>query len=81
MRKLKVDEIWEVLAIMHFWILYVPFSYMKTRIKIYNTETLPVILYGHETWYCMLRYEYKLSVENRMHRRLAGPKKDQEMGG
>jgi hypothetical protein len=29
----------------------------------------------------MLRYKYKLSVENRMHRRLAGPKKDQEMGG
>jgi hypothetical protein len=50
--------------------------------KIYKTIILPVILYGCGTWSLTLREERKLRVfENKVLRRILGPKRDEVMGG
>jgi hypothetical protein len=42
---------------------------------------LPVVLYGCETWYLTLREEHRLRVfENRVLRRISGPKRDEVTG-
>ena len=47
------------------------------KIKIYGTIILPVVLYGCETWLLILREEHRLRVfENRVLRRIFGPKRD-----
>jgi hypothetical protein len=52
------------------------------KVRIYKTIILPVVLYGCETWSLTVREEHKLRVfENRMLRRLFGPKKDGMTGG
>jgi hypothetical protein len=51
------------------------------KVKIYQTIILPVVLYGCETWSLTLREEYRLVVfENRVLRRIFGPKRDEVMG-
>jgi hypothetical protein len=53
---------------------------IKTRI--YKTIILPVVLYGCETWSLTLREEHRLRVfENRVLRRIFGPKRDEVTGG
>jgi hypothetical protein len=43
---------------------------------------LPVVLYGCETWFLILREEHRLRVlENRVLRRIFGPKMDELIGG
>jgi hypothetical protein len=43
---------------------------------------LPVVLYGCETWSLTLREERRLRVfENRLLRRISGPKRDEETRG
>ena len=50
------------------------------KIKIYRTIILPV-LYGCETWSLILRKERRLRVfENRVLRRIFGPKRDEVTG-
>jgi hypothetical protein len=45
--------------------------------KIYRTIILPVVLYGCETWSLTLREEHSLRLfENRVLRRIFGPKRD-----
>jgi hypothetical protein len=53
------------------------------KIKIYKTIILPVVcLYGYETLSLTLREEHKLRVfENRVLRRIFGPKRDEVTGG
>jgi hypothetical protein len=52
------------------------------KIRIYKTIILPVVLYGCETWSLTLREERRLRVfENRMLRRIFGPKRDEVTGG
>ena len=47
------------------------------KIKMYRTIILPVVLYGCETWSLTLREEHRLRVfENRVLRRIFGPKRD-----
>jgi hypothetical protein len=47
-----------------------------------KTIILPVVLYGCETWSLTSRQEHKLRVlENRMLRRIFGPKRDRVTGG
>jgi len=47
------------------------------KIKIYGTIILPVVLYGCETWSLTLREKRRLRVfENRVLRRIFGPKRD-----
>src|SRR5215468_2181468 len=49
--------------------------------KIYRTIILPGVLYGCETWSLTLREERRLRVfENRVLRRLFGPKRDEVTG-
>jgi hypothetical protein len=41
-----------------------------------------VVLYGHETWFLILREEHRLRVfENRVLRKILGPKRDGVTGG
>ena len=50
------------------------------KVKIYKT-ILPVVLYGCEEWSLALREGRRLRVfENRILRRIFGPKKDGKMG-
>jgi len=49
--------------------------------KIYRTIILPIVLYGCETWSLALREERRLRVfENRVLRRIFGPKRDEVTG-
>jgi hypothetical protein len=51
------------------------------KIKIYRTITLPLVLYGCETWSLTLRKKRRLKVfENRMLRRVFGTKRDEVTG-
>ena len=51
------------------------------KIKTYRTIILPMVLYGCETWSLTLREERRLRVfENRMLRRVFGPKRDEVTG-
>jgi hypothetical protein len=48
------------------------------KIKIYRTIILAIVLYGCKTWSLTLREERRLRVfENRMFRKIFGPKKDE----
>jgi hypothetical protein len=52
------------------------------KIKIYKTIILPLILYGCETRSLTLREEHRLRVfENRVLRRIFGPRRDEVTGG
>jgi hypothetical protein len=54
----------------------------NVKVRIYKTTILPVVLYGCETWSLTLREEHKLRVfENRVLRRIFGPKRDGLAGG
>jgi hypothetical protein len=53
----------------------------RVKVKIYKTITVPVVLYGREIWSHTLREEHKLRVfENRVVRRIFGPKRDEVTG-
>jgi hypothetical protein len=54
----------------------------RCKVRIYKTIILPVVLYGSETWSLTIREEHKLRVfENRVLRRIFGPKRDEVTGG
>jgi hypothetical protein len=54
---------------------------LNLKIKIYRTIILPVILYGCEAWSLTVREERRLKVsENRVLRRVFGPKRDEVTG-
>jgi len=49
--------------------------------KVYGTIILPVVLYGCEPWLLTLREECRLiEFENRVLRRIFGPKSDEVTG-
>jgi hypothetical protein len=51
------------------------------KIRIYKTIILPVVLYGSKTWSLTLREDHRLRVfENRVLRRIFGPKRDEVTG-
>jgi hypothetical protein len=53
----------------------------NTKIKIYRTIVVPVVLYGCETWLLTLGEKRRLRVlENRVLRGIFGPKRDEETG-
>jgi hypothetical protein len=47
------------------------------KIKIHKTIIFPVVFYGYETWSLTLGEERRLRSENRVLRRIFGPKKDE----
>jgi len=52
------------------------------KIKVHRTIILPVVLYECKTWSLTLRDERRLRVfENRVLRRIFGPKRDEVTGG
>jgi hypothetical protein len=52
------------------------------KIRLYKTIILPVVVYECETLSLMLRVEHRLRVfENRVLKRIFGPKRDEVMGG
>jgi hypothetical protein len=54
----------------------------NVKITIYKTIILPVVLYGYETFSMTLREEHGLRVfENKVLRRIFGPKRDEVTGG
>jgi hypothetical protein len=56
--------------------------YKNIKIRIYETVTLPVVLYGCGIWSFILREEHRLMVlENRVLRRTFGPKGNEVTGG
>jgi hypothetical protein len=55
---------------------------INVKIRVYKTIILPVVLYGCEIWSLILREEHKLNVsENRVLRRIFGPKREEVTGG
>jgi hypothetical protein len=55
--------------------------YTNINVKIYKTIILPVFMYGCETWSLALKEEYRVRVfENRVLRRIFGPKRDEVSG-
>jgi hypothetical protein len=57
------------------------FSIRKLKIEIYRTIILPFVLYGCEIWSLTFREERRLRVfDNRMLRRIFGPKRDEVTG-
>jgi hypothetical protein len=53
----------------------------NVKIRMYKTIILPVVLYGCETWPLTLREEDRLRMfENRVLRRIFGPKRDDLTG-
>jgi len=51
------------------------------KIKLYRNIILPAVLYGCETWSLTLREERRLrAFENRVLRRIFGPKRDEVTG-
>jgi len=57
------------------------FAIQKYKIRIYRTIIFHVFLYGCETWSLTLREERRLRVfENRVLRRIFGPKRDEVTG-
>jgi hypothetical protein len=53
----------------------------NVKVKIYKTIILPFVLYGCENWSLTLREEHRLRVfENRVLRRIFGPKRDEATG-
>jgi hypothetical protein len=55
--------------------------FRNVKLKTYKTIILPVVSYGCETWSLTLREEHGLRVfENRVLRRIFGPKRDEVTG-
>ena len=56
-------------------------SLLTKNTKIYKTIILSVVLYGCKTWLLTLREECRLmSLENRVLKRIYGPKRDKVIG-
>jgi hypothetical protein len=54
----------------------------NVKIRLYKTIILPVVLDGCEIWFLILREEHELrGFENRVLRRIFGPKRDGVTGG
>jgi hypothetical protein len=52
------------------------------KIRIYKTIIMPMVMYGCEAWFLILREEHRLRVfENRVLRRIFETKKDKVTGG
>jgi hypothetical protein len=53
----------------------------STKFSVYRTIILPLVLYGCETWFLTLTEAQRLRVfENRVLRRIFGPKRDEVTG-
>jgi hypothetical protein len=70
-----------MLATIRFSLLSSRLLSWNIKVKIYKATNLPVVSYGCESWSLTLREEHRLRVfENRVLRRLFGPKRDEVTG-
>jgi hypothetical protein len=70
-----------LLAIIRCRIFVFHFAIQKYKNEDIQTIILPVVLYGCETWSPTLLEEHRLRVfENRVFRRIFGPKRDEVTG-
>jgi hypothetical protein len=71
-----------MLATIRSTVFYLPASFSRNvKVKKYKTIILLVVSYGCGTWYLTLREEHRLRVfENRVLRRIFGPKRDEVTG-
>jgi hypothetical protein len=62
-------------------LLYSRLLYKNVKIRIYKSIILPVVRYGCKIWSPTLREDHRLRVfENRLLRRILGPKRDEVTG-
>jgi hypothetical protein len=81
MKRLRADSIRGMLATIWFSLSSSRLLSRNVKVKIYKTIILPVVLYGCEMWSLTLREEHRLRVfENRVLRRIFGPKRDEVTG-
>jgi hypothetical protein len=82
MKKLRADCSRGMLAVIWCRIFCLPGCYPKNKkIRVYRTVVLRVVLYGCKTWSLTLREEQRLrAFENRVLRRIFGPKRDETTG-
>jgi hypothetical protein len=79
--EIKSELIWGMLATIQFSHSSSRLLSEKVKVKIYKTIIPPVVLYGCETWSLTSREEHRLRCfENRILRRIFGPKRDEVMG-
>jgi hypothetical protein len=70
-----------MLATVRFSLLSSHLLSRNLKVKIFKTIILTVVWYGYETWSLTLREEHRLRVfENRVLRRIFGPKRDEVTG-
>jgi hypothetical protein len=70
-----------MLATIRFSLLSSRLQSRNVKVKTYKTIILPVVLYGRETWSLTLKEAHRLRVfENRVLRRIFGPKRDEVTG-
>jgi hypothetical protein len=70
-----------MLATIRFSLLSSRLLTRNVNVKIYITIILPVVLCGCETWSLTLREQHRLrKFENRVLRRIFGPKRDKVTG-
>jgi hypothetical protein len=70
-----------MLATIRFSLLSSRLLSRNVKVKTYKTIILPIVLYGCETWSLTLREEHRLrAFENRVLRRIFGPKRDEVTG-
>jgi len=77
-KKLRVDWMQGMLAIIGRRIFCLLVCYPSIKIKIFRAVILPVVLYGCESWALTLREARRLRMfENKVVRKIFGPKKDE----
>jgi hypothetical protein len=81
MKRLRAGQIQGMLATIQFSLLSSHLLFRNLKVKIYKIIILPVVFYGCEAWSLTLREDHRLRVfENRVLRRLFGPKRDKVKG-
>jgi hypothetical protein len=82
MKNLRQIGVWECLLSFGAESFIFQGAIQNTKITVYSTVILPVVLYGRESWSLTLRDKQRLSVfENRVLRRMFGPKRDEATQG
>jgi hypothetical protein len=81
MKRFRAVYIWGMLATIWSRVVSSCLLFRCVKVKIYKAIILPFVLYGCDTWSLTLRDEHRLRVfENRVLRRIFGPKRDEVRG-
>jgi hypothetical protein len=78
-KEMRANYIWGMLATIWFSILSSCLLFRNVKIKIYSIIILPFVFYGRETW-SVIKGKAQTVLENRVLRRICGPKMDEVTG-